>query len=401
MVDYVLISVFALISLMFYGAERALSLFTWSRLEEVDVPRPRRQATAHCLEEHELVTVSFLTVGSLAAAGLIVALVRKVGFELPGLAYSLAVILLLVWLVPELLAWRFRDSIALYAAPALFGIIGVPFRFVRSIFVPQAVAQEGDVLLPPEEGVSENGEPDAEAHEMFREAVRLKHTQLREIMTPRTDMISVSEKSTLRAVAKTCMESGYSRLPVHRSNRDQIVGVLHVKELLPFAATDRWDKPALPEIMRPPVFVPETKVVSEFLEEVLKSHVHMAIVLDEYGGTRGLVTLEDILEELVGEIRDEYESPREEVPLFRRRDARSVDVQAVMRVEDFNEEFETDLPEEEDFDTIGGFVTFIMGKIPIAGESFQAGAAKLTVMEADPRHVIQVRVDFEQPRRRE
>jgi magnesium and cobalt transporter len=401
MLNYVAISLLSLIALLFFAAERALSLFTWSRLEEVDAPRSRRQATAHCLEERELVTVCFLTFGSLAAAALIVTFVRRVGMGTAGLMYALSAALLLVWIVPEILAWRLRDLIALYVVPPIYAVAGVPFRLVRGPLQPQSSAGEGDHLAPDSDGGPENGEPDAEAHEMFREAVRLKHTQLREIMTPRTDMVSVAESSTLRDVARVCLESGFSRLPVHRANRDQIVGVLHVKDLLPFAATDKWDKPVLIEIMRPPVFVPETKVVSEFLEEILKSHVHMAVVLDEYGGTRGLVTLEDILEELVGEIRDEYEAPHEEEPLFRWRDARSADVLAVMRIEDFNEEFEMDLPEEEDFGTVGGFVTFALGRIPAAGESFPAGAATLTVLEADPRHVIRVRVDFEHARRRE
>ena len=138
------------------------------------------------------------------------------------------------------------------------------------------------------------------------------------------------------------------------------------------------------------------------MEELQRSNVHMGIVVDEYGGTRGIVTLEDVVEELIGEIRDEHEMPQETPPLFKWVGDRSVELAASMRIETFNNEFDLDLPEEEGFDTVGGLATFMMAKIPQNGESFQVGGARITVIQADPRRVIRVRVDFDRdPRRRE
>lgn len=215
-------------------------------------------------------------------------------------------------------------------------------------------------------------------------------------------MVTVADTATLRQAAQISTESGYSRLPVHRSNRDQIVGILHAKDLLKFAGTGKWDQPALPELLRQPSFVPETKTVSELMEELQSSNVHMGIVVDEYGGTRGIVTLEDVVEELIGEIRDEHELPHETPPLFKWVGDRSVELAASMRIETFNNEFDQDLPEEEGFDTVGGLATFMMAKIPQNGESFQVGGARITVIQADPRRVIRVRADLDRaPKRRE
>jgi CBS domain containing-hemolysin-like protein len=138
------------------------------------------------------------------------------------------------------------------------------------------------------------------------------------------------------------------------------------------------------------------------MEELQRSNVHMGVVVDEYGGTRGIVTLEDVVEELIGEIRDEHELPHETPPLFKWVGDRSVELAASMRIETFNNEFDQDLPEEEGFDTVGGLATFMMAKIPQNGESFQVGGARITVIQADPRRVIRVRADFDRaPQRRE
>lgn len=396
MLDIALMVAFGVVALLFFTAERALGLFPWSRLEEVELPRRRRNAVTHCLEERELVSADFIALGALASALLAVLLATKISGLGAAMTSAACVVLLLVWPLSETLAWRFRDMIVFHVAPLLYGVTGTPFRVLRRLFLSEAQRPLESSNDKEADGVPVSEAPDAEAREVFREMVRLRHTQLREILTPRTDMVSLEESSTLREAFEVSLKTGFSRLPVYRANRDHIVGVLHVKDLLSYAATDRWDKPILREIMRPPMFVPETKVVSELLEEMLKTQVHLAVVLDEYGGTGGLVSLEDIIEQLVGDIRDEYENPKEEVPVFRWVNDRSAEVQAIMRIEEFNETFRMDLPEDDDFDTVGGFVTCVLGRIPAKGESLTTSRAKVTVLDADPRRVKRVRVDFAQ-----
>jgi magnesium and cobalt transporter len=307
-------------------------------------------------------------------------------------------VVLIGWILPEIIAWRMGDRLALFLVPALYEVVGIPFRALRLGLQRQTAAPRDESAQPElhPSSLAESG-----AHQMFRSAVRMKYIQVRDIMTPRTQMVTVSDRATLRDAARVSTESGYSRLPVHRSNRDQIVGILHVKDLLKFAATEKWDQPAPPELLRQPSFVPETKTVSELMEELQRSNVHMGIVVDEYGGTRGVVTLEDVVEELIGEIRDENEMPRETPPLFKWVGDRSVELAASMRIEAFNNEFDLDLPEEEGFDTVGGLAAFMTAKIPQNGESFQVGGARITVIQADPRRVIRVRVDFDRNARRE
>ena len=390
------------IALTFFSAERALSLFSWFRLQELNAPRSRKNAAGNCLRNRGLVVTAFLVAGCLAIAALSVVLVVgaktrwAVGLEL------LFLVPLLGWILPEFIAWRTGDWFVLYLVPALYGIVGIPFRALRMGLLRQTATPGDESPQAESDSSSQADSADNQAHRMFRSAVRLKYIQVRDIMTPRTDMVTVADTATLREAARVSTESGYSRLPVHRSNRDQIVGILHAKDLLKYAATEKWDQPALPELLRQPSFVPETKTVSELMEELQRSNVHMGVVVDEYGGTRGIVTLEDVVEELIGEIRDEHELPHETPPLFKWVGDRSVELAASMRIETFNNEFDQDLREEEGFDTVGGLATFMMAKIPQNGESFQVGGARITVIQADPRRVIRVRADFDRaPRRRE
>ncbi len=389
-----------LLALLFFIAERCVGLFTWSRLEGLTaIRRSRRQAVETCLEEREIVSTAFALTGGLllAVAGVIVG--EWVGEPRTAILYVAGGALLTAWVLPEVIAWALRDQIMLYLVPGLYRVVGIPLRLLRMLTGQSSVGTpdngEGEREIAPDAA----GAGDAEAREFFREAVRLRHTPVREIMTPRTDMVSVSETATLQQAARICTESGNSRFPVYRGNRDQIIGVIHAKDLIPYAGRDQWNQAALQTIMRQPYFVPETKTIAELLEEFQRTSTHIGIVLDEYGGTAGLVTLEDVLEELIGEIHDEHEDVAEEEPLFRWVDETSAEVQAIMRVEEFNEEFDADLPDEEDFDTLGGFVTYALGKIPETGESFDYSNAQFTVVEADPRHVIRLKVRFaERPR---
>lgn len=237
-----------------------------------------------------------------------------------------------------------------------------------------------------------------EEREMIEAVIELADAVVREIMTPRTEMVTLSVATTLDEALKFVTGAGHSRVPLYDKNRDDIAGVLHVKDLLGEAAKPPSERTrTLAELMRKPFFVPETKPIDALLQEFQKKRNHIAIVLDEYGGVAGLVTIEDVLEEIVGEIADEHDD--ELVEGVKRIDERTAEVLARIRVEEINERLNLELPDEADFDTIGGLVISRLGRIPTQGESLTEGRVRLTVLEASRRRVERLRVELldEQP----
>jgi CBS domain containing-hemolysin-like protein len=233
------------------------------------------------------------------------------------------------------------------------------------------------------------GAVDEEEQEMIENVLELRESTVGEIMTPRTDLVAVALTADLPTVVETIQKMGHSRIPVYEENIDNVVGLIYAKDLLAqigknpeeFRVRDR---------MREAYFVPETKPLRALLHEFQNQKLHIAVVLDEYGGTAGIVTLEDILEELVGPIADEYEeTPQESI---RRIDENTMEVDARTYVDDLNDEYALDLPEDEDYDTVGGFVFSRLGYIPKTGEHFDYGKLKFTIASAEPRRVKRVRI---------
>jgi CBS domain containing-hemolysin-like protein len=219
-----------------------------------------------------------------------------------------------------------------------------------------------------------------------------------EIMTPRTDVAGLEVEATLEQIKAAILDEGHSRIPVYEESLDHIVGVLYAKDLIrylgqpPEAASDgrKFD---LRKLLREPYMVPESKSVRELLAEFKQRKVHMAIVLDEYGGTAGLVTIEDILEELVGEIRDEYE-PGEAEPAMRAVGQGVYEVDARVDVDELHDELSLPLPEDRDYDTVGGFVFSRLGHIPVVGEQFEHEGFRFTVLAAERTRVRKVRIEL-------
>lgn len=230
---------------------------------------------------------------------------------------------------------------------------------------------------------------DEEEQQMIENVLELSEAAAGEIMTPRTDITAVEVTSDLQKVLETITTAGHTRVPVYEENIDNIVGLVYAKDLLNEIGKDPEDF-ELRGRMRDVYFVPETKPLRELLHEFQGQKLHIAVVLDEYGGTAGIVTLEDILEELVGEITDEYEEvPPEPV---RRIDQNTIEVDARTYVDDLNDRFELNLPEDEDYDTVGGFVFSRLGYIPKAGESFDYENLKFTVASAEARRIKRIRI---------
>ncbi len=245
-------------------------------------------------------------------------------------------------------------------------------------------------------GVVEAGEKagtlDTHEREMIESVIEFGDTIAREAMIPRTQIHAIPEGATLAEALDYIRIAGYTRFPVFKDSIDNITGVLNVKDLLKHFSAPLEEKGLVEKIMQEPVFVPETKRIVELLSDLNKSHTHLAIVVDEYGGTSGLITLEDIIEEVVGEILDEYDTPA--TPLIRKMDEHTYEVMAQTPVFDANEALGIRIEENEEFDTIGGFVITSLGKIPKKGETLSTPFAKFTVIEADERRVLKVKVEL-------
>ncbi|HPA72262.1 MAG TPA: hemolysin family protein [Spirochaetota bacterium] len=224
--------------------------------------------------------------------------------------------------------------------------------------------------------------------EMIRGVVNLGRRIVREIMIPRVDIVSVADDTSLKELAKTICEAGHSRVPVYRDSIDTIVGVLHVKDLLRFLA-DRPRKFNLKKLAKKPYFVPETMPLDELLREFKKRRLHMAVAVDEYGGLGGIVTLEDILEEIVGEISDEFDG--DELPEFRRTGRNSYEADSRMSLADFCDELDVDLPCDE-FDTLGGYVLDLFGKIPAKDETVRSGNLAFRIKDVEGTRINRIAV---------
>ena len=230
---------------------------------------------------------------------------------------------------------------------------------------------------------------DAEVLDMLEGALAVGELQVRDIMVPRAQMVAVQEDEAPEAFVGTVIESGHSRFPVLGDSRDEVKGILFAKDLLAYFAKGRRDGFDLDDAMRPVVYIPESKRLSVLLREFRESRNHMAVVVDEYGGVAGLVTIEDVLEQIVGEIDDEHDI--EEGPFISHIQGAEHTVKALTPIEDFNEYFGTGFSNEE-FDTIGGLVVKSFGRLPRAGETQVLGDLSFRVLRADKRKVHLLRV---------
>jgi CBS domain containing-hemolysin-like protein len=212
------------------------------------------------------------------------------------------------------------------------------------------------------------------------------------IMTPRTEVEMLHVNTPWEEVVECVIESGHTRIPVYDKSRDDVVGILYVKDLLPELTKDP-DEPRRPlaELLRKPLFVPETKAVDDLLQWLQKSRTHIAVVLDEFGGVSGLVSIEDVLEEIVGEIDDEYDKKSED--LIRKIDDDVCEPLGHAHIDQINDAMGFELP-DEDYDTIGGFVFAEFGRVPAVGESMTwKDAVRVTVLDASRRRVNRVRLE--------
>lgn len=333
------------------------------------------------------VRVSSLQAGpTIGGIALVVFLLLLFGVAIPNAWAKCAGESIIVRSLPLLGVLRFLCSPVLYCLllvdPVVRRLVGVPPQDAKSY----ADELEQEILEVVSEG-ERHGAVDEEEREMIESVIELGDTRVNEVMTPRTEMIAVEHNLDRSAVLNTIRTHGHSRIPVYEETIDTILGVVYAKDLL---LRDDHDPFQLGSVMRKVFFVPESKLVRDLLREFREKKVHIAVVLDEYGGTAGLVTIEDILEELVGEIRDEYDPVAP--PEFEQIDDTTVEIDARMRVDELNDRLSVNLPEDEDYETMGGLVFSILGKIPTVGERCESSGLTLEVVGAEPRRVTRLRV---------
>ncbi len=330
-------------------------------------------------------------------------------------ALGLALALLSIWLFPGVIAQSIAEHAAVRFVAAWAWLVCtihalmMPVRPINA-FVNEVVRRlAGDIDTSPQEAREAEllsaldeveGQFDESERDMIEAVVDLRSKTVEQIMTPRTEINAIEFTDNLDEVQSLVIGHGHSRIPVFQENLDHIVGILYAKDLLHWMAKIEGSPEKafrLKPILREALFVPETKTVRQLLTELTSKKVHLAIVVDEYGGVSGLVTIEDIVEEIFGEIWDEYEqADQAEAPKADIDEAASIArVDARMEIDALNDALrplDIELPEGEEYDTLGGFVVTMLGRIPKAGESFTHEQIRLTILKAEPTRVLGVRI---------
>ena len=311
-------------------------------------------------------------------------------------------------LTPKAAALNHPEALARWLAPPLlfFAWITTPFTYflnrssqvILRLLGQEKAGSEEAVHSPEEirllvEQSQESGQMGVHDADLIDAVFEFSEKNAREVMTPRTELVALPVEATLSEVLGVVQESGLSRYPVYDESIDNIIGVVLAKDLLkllaPRANTEAFD---LPSIMRPVHVIPGSREVEEVLADFKRLKEHMAVVLDEYGGTAGVVTMEDLLEEIVGEILDEYDTPEDaEAPLHTR--AGETLVPGSTHIGELNEHFSLTIP-DVDYTTIGGYVFGMLGRLPVVGDRVIAGGAIFTVREMDGRRIESLSVDL-------
>lgn len=394
-------------SLFFTLNNLALRSFSRVRLQEAFEKLGREEQFERFLRQEEAFTIATGSLRLLCNVAIIFIVAFLFARQHFVLAFAVAAAILEVFslIIPHGWAKHAGEAILPYMYPILLvcSILLKPVlyvyqwhdRLVRRLAGVQAATPEleqeerqEEILNLVEQGKME-GFVAEEEMEMIENVLELGDTTAEEIMTPRTDIVAIEVNDDLETVLEAVRDKGYSRIPVYEGTIDHIVGLIYAKDLL----TEIGRDPStfhLRDKLRPVYYVPETKLLRNLLHEFQVQKLHIAVVLDEYGGTAGIVTIEDILEELVGEIADEYEQTPQE--MFRKIDEQTFDVDARMYIDDANSELEIELPDEEDYDTLGGFVFSHLGYIPKVGERFDYHDLHITITAAGPRAVKRLRI---------
>ncbi len=327
-----------------------------------------------------------------------------------GLIVSSLIAVVLLWLCSSVLARAIAKYIAEGIIARSLPMLGLASNIGRPLsralsFIDEATRRLSganlrdnddhveEELLQSIEDTRREGGLDVTAATLMGNVVEFSTTDIAEVMTPRTDIDGLELTDDVAAIRSFIEKVGHSRIPVFEGDLDHIVGILYAKDLIPYLGEDVSDFKLRPLLRKTTVF-PDTKPVSELLADFQLSEVHMAIVIDEYGGTSGLVTIEDVLEEIVGEIHDEHEPQGPEEPTLTSIDERHVEVDGRFHIDDLNQQLGLELPEVDEYDTVGGFMLARLGRVPTIGEEFVAHDVRFTAIAATHTHVQRVAIEL-------
>jgi putative hemolysin len=422
--ELLVIAVLILVNGVFAASELALVTIRRPRLQQLVEEGHRGARRVRRLKENPgrflaVIQVGITFLGFLASAFAAVSLVGGLQEQLagvPGLAAAAGLIALVIVtgiltiftiifgeLVPKAIGLAHAERVAFTVAP-LIEVLGrtfAPLVFVLT-WVTSRIARLFGADVTPEDRMSadelrlvieqggEQGILEAEEEQMIHAVIELGERRVHEVMVPRIAMVALPTTASFEQLIDTIIEGGHSRVPVYEDSVDEIVGILYAKDLLTFLK-DPSARPALRSLLRTPVFIPESMTIDDLLHELQRRKVHIAIVLDEYGGTAGLVTIEDLIEEIVGEIQDEYDV---EEPMIVRLSDDEARVDGRAAVDDLEELFDTTfgLEDEDEYDTVGGLIYHRIGGIPAPGDRVEVDGLTLTVESTDGRRVGKVLV---------
>ncbi len=408
----------ALLLLAAIASHTSAALLVYSPTRLKKLLGPDRGATAvQLLQAHDLefraAARSIMVVATAASLWMANSSVHGTLGQLVFIGLCLALVLL-VAVLPAAMAQRGAERVLALLLPSLRLVrYLLLYPLIRPMIwtcrpVLRALRIPADPPMQPEEiadeilaAVSDSSRDNKLAEEektWIGNIVALKQRHVSEVMMPRTDIHALEATLPLADAIGLAVAKGHSRFPVYQESIDNVVGVFYAKDVLSRLARDQdTARIQVGEVTRDPLFAPESMLVGDLLREFKSSKVQMAIVLDEYGGTAGLITIEDILEEIVGEITDEFD-PDEELPVRSIHDNRILEVSGKARVDEANATLGDELiPSGEDYDTVGGFVFAHLGQIPAAGETFQTGGLEYRILQVDNRRVSMVRLTVLEP----
>ncbi|MGD0141484.1 MAG: hemolysin family protein [Tepidisphaeraceae bacterium] len=324
--------------------------------------------------------------------------------------YTLTV--LVAGVIAVFVAVTIPHAAARYAGAEIVGFFAPALNVLRIAFSPLAKLMHGtddvvrralgageeqsesqiddEIMSAVEEGEKE-GVVDEQEREMIESVIEFRDTTAGHIMTPRQDVVAIPVDVPLEQVKNAIEESRHSRIPVYEQGLDHVVGILHARDLIKLLG-QADPQFSVRQIMRPAIYVPETKSLSHLLSDFRHQKVHFAVVLDEYGSTSGIVTIEDVLEELVGEMSDEHET--DEPAMLKKFDDKTVDADARIRIEDLNRLAGLNLPEDAGYETLAGFLTTSLARIPEKGAVYEHDRARYTVLDAEPQRVKRVKIEI-------
>ncbi|MBV9323450.1 MAG: HlyC/CorC family transporter [Chloroflexi bacterium] len=399
-------AVAALVTFLAAAAQASLVYIDRARLRHMlEEGQPRAKSLNRLLDEPTSTLSTILVVYTLA---LCAAAAAAFSFDLelwltvaPWVAIVAALLQLLVLLLvqfvgrvvavarPEQVALTFVRPVELLMS--LFFIVLLPLNaldsWVRGLLGVQRALTPADAEDRLRHIVEGNTDLEEDEREMIASVIELGEQPVREIMVPRMDIVATPENSTVRETLDRIVDSGHSRIPIYDATIDNITGVVYAKDLLKFLRDGEQSADVRP-LAREPSFVPETKKVDELLHEMQQRRVHVSIVVDEYGGTAGLITIEDLIEEIVGEIQDEYDV---EEQLIQEVSDEEALFDARVSIRDVNDTLDLDI-EDDDFDTLGGLLYHELGKVPNVGDEVRVDGVRVTVLTTTGRRVRKVRV---------